>query len=46
MKNIKTRFGLALVVIGLFIGSGCSTMQGLGKDVQKAGQAIERAADR
>ena len=32
---------LALSVLG-----GCSTVEGLGKDIQKGGEAIERAADR
>jgi predicted small secreted protein len=32
---------LALSALG-----GCSTVEGLGKDIQKGGEAIERAADR
>jgi predicted small secreted protein len=34
---------LVLAVAGI---SGCSTVEGFGKDVQKGGEAIERAADR
>jgi predicted small secreted protein len=34
---------LVLAVLGV---SGCSTVEGFGKDVQKGGEAIERAADR
>lgn len=34
---------LALTITGL---SGCSTIEGFGRDVQKGGEAIERAADR
>ncbi|MFO8002739.1 MAG: entericidin A/B family lipoprotein [Thioalkalivibrio sp.] len=34
---------LALTMVGL---SGCSTVEGFGKDVQKGGEAIEGAADR
>lgn len=34
---------LALALAGV---SGCSTVEGFGKDVQKGGEAIERAADR
>lgn len=34
---------LAFVLSGV---SGCATVEGIGKDVQKGGEAIERAADR
>lgn len=34
---------LAAVLLGL---GGCSTMEGVGKDIQRGGEAIERAADR
>ena len=27
-------------------GAGCNTVKGAGKDVQKAGKAVERAADK
>jgi len=33
----------ALLVLALTL-AGCNTVQGLGKDVQKAGAAVERAA--
>jgi predicted small secreted protein len=33
---------LVLAVAGI---TGCSTVEGFGKDVQKGGEAIERAAD-
>ena len=33
---------LALVSVALF--SACNTMKGLGKDIEKGGQAIERKA--
>ena len=42
MKFITTFSALALGV--LFLAS-CSTVQGVGKDVQKGGQAIQRAAE-
>lgn len=32
----------ALIVIG---AAGCNTFRGAGKDIQKSGQAVERAAD-
>ena len=42
---------LSLVMIALALGSaallaGCNTMRGVGQDVQQAGGAIERAADK
>ena len=37
---------LTIVMIGLLVLlSGCETMKGLGKDVQKAGQWVEDTAD-
>lgn len=34
-----------LVLATLFLAA-CSTVEGLGKDIQKGGEAIERAADK
>ena len=34
---------LALAVVA-FSGAACNTMAGLGKDIEKGGQAIEKAA--
>ena len=36
---------LSLVVACLLV-AGCNTMQGLGKDIQKGGEKIEKAAER
>jgi len=38
MKN------LLLVAAALFVLSACNTMDGLGKDIKKAGESIEEAA--
>jgi predicted small secreted protein len=35
---------LLVVTIALFVLAGCNTVQGLGKDVRKAGSAVENAA--
>ncbi len=36
-----------LAVLALAVaGAGCNTVKGAGKDVQKAGKAVERAADK
>ncbi len=39
MKRIACLIVLAAVVL-----AGCNTMQGLGKDVEKTGEAIQRKA--
>ena len=31
------------ILIGLFVLVGCNTIQGIGKDVQKAGEVVESA---
>ncbi len=36
------RITALLLAIGMLVG--CSTMKGLGEDIQKGGQAIEKAA--
>jgi len=49
MKTLKlelssaTRIGL-LVIAALCL-SACNTVQGMGKDIKKAGEKIERSAD-
>jgi predicted small secreted protein len=40
---MKKRFLLMLSVVVL---AGCNTIQGVGKDVKKAGEAVENAARR
>jgi entericidin B len=35
---------LALILLAAFALAGCNTMEGLGKDVKKGGEAIEKAA--
>ncbi len=35
---------LIAVLVAVAFLAGCNTMQGLGKDVQKAGSAVENAA--
>jgi len=40
---LKTAIAFILIALGL---AACNTMEGLGKDVQKGGQAIEKAADK
>ena len=40
------RYAMALLAVWAVALAGCNTMQGLGKDVEKAGEAIQRKADR
>lgn len=40
MKN------LLLVAAALFVLGGCNTIDGLGKDIKKAGESIEDAANK
>jgi predicted small secreted protein len=35
---------VVLLVLFAWVLSGCNTMEGFGKDIQKAGEAIERKA--
>lgn len=41
MKKIVTAL---LVIASLAAVSACNTMQGIGKDIERGGQAIEKAA--
>jgi len=33
-----------LLVLAVFLLGGCETVKGVGKDIEKAGQSIEKAA--
>jgi predicted small secreted protein len=48
MKSSPHRFILLLLVSALWtaIGSSCNTFRGLGRDIERTGQKIERAASR
>ncbi len=35
-----------LIATSAFFSTACNTMQGIGKDIERGGQAIERAATR
>ena len=35
---------IALTIIAAFALTGCNTISGMGKDIQKAGQAVEGAS--
>ncbi|WP_442891303.1 entericidin A/B family lipoprotein [Congregicoccus parvus] len=49
MKNNQYRtfaLGCFVCLLGLFAFTGCRTMDGLGQDVERAGESIQDAADR
>ncbi|HYD82180.1 MAG TPA: entericidin A/B family lipoprotein [Paucimonas sp.] len=37
---------LFALVVAMFVLAGCNTVQGIGKDVKKAGEAVENAGKR
>lgn len=43
MRAMLTVLAASALAAGV---SACNTLEGLGKDIQKAGQSIENAADR
>jgi len=43
MKN-KSVWTRLLVVVAALTSAGCNTMEGMGKDIEKAGDSIENAA--
>lgn len=40
---MKKAFVLLLAVAGLISATGCNTVQGIGKDIEKGGEAIQRS---
>ncbi len=46
MKDMIQRvWGVMLVLTLLTANAGCNTMQGMGQDIEKAGQTIEETAE-
>ena len=44
MPNFIKRTMISALTIGILLAlGGCNTMQGLGKDVEKAGEAIQKS---
>lgn len=43
---MKTFLALIAAALAVAVLAGCNTMEGIGKDVKKGGEAIEKAADR
>lgn len=45
MKLINRAVLATLAVLVVLSVTGCNTMRGVGKDIKKGGEAIEKAAD-
>ena len=45
MKNTRLVV-LALIIASVFTLSACNTVEGVGKDVKKVGEKIEKAGDK
>jgi entericidin B len=43
MEAIMKRFAMLMLVMWAVVLTGCNTVQGVGKDVEKAGEAIQRS---
>jgi predicted small secreted protein len=43
METIMKRFAMLMLAVWAVALSGCNTVQGVGKDVEKAGEAIQRS---
>jgi len=42
-----SKFAVLIVLVGFAVGlAGCNTVEGAGKDVKAAGDAVEKAADK
>jgi predicted small secreted protein len=47
MKNTYSRFAfIGLLLIAVLNMTACNTVQGVGKDIKKAGESIEKASDK
>ena len=44
--NLKRLAVLLCLSLTLILATGCNTLEGAGKDIQKAGEALENSADR
>ena len=46
MEVIMKRIAILVLMAWAIALTGCETMKGLGKDMEKAGEAIQKKADR
>ncbi len=45
MLRVLAKFFVVVLFSLLLLQSGCATIQGMGRDIESAGNAIERAAN-
>ena len=45
MSKIRTLMALLALTAMIALASGCNTLEGAGKDVEDAGEAVQDAAD-
>jgi predicted small secreted protein len=43
--KLNTFIKLCLAVASIALSAGCATVEGVGKDVERAGEAVQDAAD-
>ncbi len=48
MRSIRNSFwmGLVALITTILFVTGCNTFQGMGKDIESAGKAIQRTVDK
>lgn len=44
-KSLASAVFVALVVVACFVLAGCNTVEGVGKDIENAGEGLQKAAD-
>lgn len=45
MQNFVKNAGMAMLLLALLALTGCNTVAGVGRDIQKTGEALEKVAD-
>lgn len=46
MQKIAKKTGLAMLLCATVLAAGCNTVSGVGKDIERGGEAIQNAADK
>jgi predicted small secreted protein len=44
MEATMKQLIISLLVLGVVVLAGCNTVEGVGKDIKKAGESIEKSA--
>ena len=43
--TIRIKLVGAVLLLACLVAAGCNTIQGIGKDIQRGGEALQRASD-